>query len=144
MHDCTEATGPIVAIAFFFSFVVLGQFIVLNMFVAGTVALSAVVCTFAGGHDSGIRAAVILENFEREMASESADQMVKPADLENFQEVWSRNHPRNLLPRQERKSKSMEWMPVAEFIRVLCQVGTPLGLPPAKMWVDCGLDRHAV
>ena len=53
MHDCTGAVGPIWAILFFCSFVVLGQFTVLNMFVA-----------------------VILENFEREMASESATQMV--------------------------------------------------------------------
>ena len=69
------------AYRYFVSFVLLGQFIMLNLFVA-----------------------VILENFEYEMGAESDTRKVKRQDLDSFATAWSEVHLEvaDLLQRQRR------------------------------------------
>lgn len=63
MHDVQISAGEAASTLFFVSFLVLGQFMMLNLLVA-----------------------IILENFEREMDEDLDD--VTPSDVENFTDAW--------------------------------------------------------
>lgn len=80
MHDVSIEAGSAAATAFFVSFLVLGQFMMLNLLVA-----------------------IILENFEREMDEDMDD--VTPTDVENFTDAWEaiQRDDTNRMARQQRR-----------------------------------------
>lgn len=120
MHECAKHTSDSVALVFFGSFVVLGQFLMLNLFVA-----------------------VILENFENEMAANEEDGKVKKSDLESFADVWDslcieqqwrqRRHDRVLESGSEQSTTDPfdnSWLPQEALRHIVLRLPRPLGLPP--------------
>lgn len=106
MHDCMAA-GTVVTVFYFTSFVLLGQFIMLNLFVA-----------------------VILENFEREMAAAEDKHDIRPDDIERFAAVWQQVHPR-WSNTEEGRGYDREWLPAELLPSLIKKLDPPLGLDKA-------------
>jgi len=103
MHDTFQpgdVGGAVVAYLYFSTFIILGQFMMINLFVA-----------------------VILENFEREFASDKTSQ-VTSADLEFFADLWAS------MPRTGELRHDSSRLNRATLKVFLYKLGIPLGFDP--------------
>jgi len=103
MHDCAGTVHKGIVFFFFTSFMLLGQFMMLNLFVA-----------------------VILENFEREMEAEADSNEIKPDDLDAFAALWAK-----LVAKQapgKNGKRDAAWLSAEKLAEILLSLSPPLGL----------------
>lgn len=109
MHDCAQGAEVWIVVVYFTSFVLVGQFVMLNLFVA-----------------------VILENFENEMEAENDVNSVKPADMELFAIEWAKIHARLKREAEEKAGHPvklrLDWLPADELVTLLFELPPPLGI----------------
>ena len=103
MHDCAGTVHKSIVFFYFTSFMLLGQFMMLNLFVA-----------------------VILENFEREMEAEADDNEIKPEQLDAFAALWAKLVVKQ--PATPGTTKDAAWLPAEKLAEILLSLPPPLGL----------------
>lgn len=104
MHDCMGTVDKWLVLLYFCSFMILGQFMMLNLFVA-----------------------VILENFEREMEAEADSHEIKPQNLEEFGALWAKLAVKQAAGKPLSK-EAAAWLPAEKLSEILVSLSAPLGI----------------